>query len=959
MTASRLALPAGLGGIACGILLAERTPAGATALVVAAAVAAVLAMAGFGLGSRAGATLTLVGIVIAAGALGAWRQTESVTAGADRPSVAALADTGEHDLTGTIVDDPRPREERMQVVVNDLAVSGNAGSVRLADRLLLWIPRGIAVAPGDDVRFTSAVRLPRDFDSFAYRDYLARQRIGAIAEAHDVEVVRARAGVAGGVLALRQALLHGLNRVIPEPQAALGAGILLGVRSAIAPEINEAFERAGLTHVVAISGWNIAIVAAVVGAAGRPLERRAGRVAGGLLVAATVAGYVVLTGATPSVVRAALMAGAILVARLGGSPAHAASALGFAALLMLVAAPSVLWDIGFQLSLLATAGLVWFGAPVERRLARWPGLIREPVALTLAAQITTLPVILVNFERLSLVAPIANVLVVPLVPLAMLFSALAAAVGVGSDFAPIPIVTDVARWLAGGAAWLTLTTMVALGTAAASVPWAAVDVSVPAPFAIAWLPIAALAAWALGGARSAEPAAAHEHGRSGRLAAVGRHVMRPVPIGVALALALAFVSAVQAPDGRLHVTILDIGQGDAILVEAPSGATMLVDGGPDPDRTLRRLGGALPFHHRTIDVLVLTHPHQDHVAGLVSVVDRYEVGMLLHAGIPFDNPANAQLMADVADGRVSVTLARAGQTVWLDAVTSVEIVYPTDADAASPLPDGDINNGSVVAILRMGAFAALLTGDAEAPIEAALLARGTVPDVDVLKVGHHGSESSTTAAFLEAARPEVAVISAGLDNEYGHPARATLETLGTVAALSIFRTDLDGDVEVETDGMTYRVRTAAGWGPVRAVASSVDRAGDAGSIGPCQSPTAQRHVASSPTPACQTGSSSTPRASPAWHRPPLPFSPRRGSRSMARSSKRLRCCTTSTRSRRARVAESTGSSGRGASRPPATASSPCRSPPTRSPVCSTTTAFRGDGRRSSSRWPTSTSGRSS
>ena len=435
-------------------------------------------------------------------------------------SVATLIDGDGHEVLGTVVDDPRPREDRLQLVLGDLATASD-GTVRsLGDKLLVWLPRGVDAGAGDRMRVTSRIELAEDFDGFAYREFLARQGIAAIARADSAEVVGEASGPTAALAGLRSMLLGGLNDLVPEPEAALGAGILLGVRSAIAPEINDAFATAGLTHVVAISGWNIAIVAALVAAAVRPLARRpGGRWTTAALAAMTVGGYVLLTGASPSVVRAALMAAAMLVARLGGSRAHAASALALAALVMLLAAPPVLWDVGFQLSLLATAGLVFFGAAVERRLHRWPGWIREPVALTLAAQLTTLPVILVNFERLSLVAPIANVLVVPFVPIAMLFSALVSVVGVLNGSVHLPVVSDVLAWLAGGAAWLVLRVIVWLGTTVASVPHAAVDVAVPPALAIAWLPMLALASWAIRGPAPAPAASSSDEapGRLGRL----------------------------------------------------------------------------------------------------------------------------------------------------------------------------------------------------------------------------------------------------------------------------------------------------------------------------------------------------------------------------------------------------------------------------------------------------------
>jgi competence protein ComEC len=561
------------------------------------------------------------------------------------------------------------------------------------------------------------------------------------------------------------------------------------------------------------------------------------------------------------------------------------------------------------------------------------------VALTLAAQLTTLPVILVNFERFSLVAPIANVLVVPFVPVAMLFSALASLVGAFDAAVHVPVVSTALTWFAGGAAWLVLRVIVTLGTTVASVPHAAIDVSIPPAFALAWFPLLGIASWAT---RSAglEPL---DRGLDPRAEGAPwlRRMVRPLPITIGLVGVLLAVTLGSRPDGRLHLTALDIGQGDAILVEAPSGTTMLVDGGPDPELTLRRIGANLPFFARRIDLLVLTHPHQDHVAGLVDVLDRFRIGAILQAGIGYENPSFERLLADADRTATPVVIARAGQRIALDATTDVRVLYPSAAEAAAPLPDGDINNGSVVLLLTHGGFTALLTGDAEAPVEAALLARGAIPEVDVLKVGHHGSTSSTTPGLLEAAQPTVALISDGTGNEYGHPAPQTLAALAARPGLAVFRTDLDGDIEVETDGITYRVHTTRGWDAARPVHGLQG----AGRIHPWPSPIARPVDACSTKPVCPMGSSFIPKASPASPSP-LPASlPRPRSRSTARWSRRRRCCTTSTRSRSGAVAESTGSSGHGGSRRWAIPSSPCRSPPTRSRRSSMTTAFPSAGRR--------------
>ena len=955
MGLARWTLPTALAGIAGGILLQDLGWSPPVLALTTASAAGILAGTA---GGRAGRAALLAALLALGVAAGGWRLASSSELAPGALVAADLVDGGEHELTGTTTDDPRPRADRIQVVLDEVAVLREGRPHPLADRVLVWLPRGIDARSADRLRVVARVELAEDFDGFAYREYLARQGIGGIVRARGADVVEEARGAAALLAGVRATLLGGLTAVVPEPEAALGAGILLGVRASIAPEVNESFATAGLTHVVAISGWNIAIVVALVGAMLRPLERRpGGRWMTAAVATSSVAGYVMLTGASPSVVRAALMAAALLVGRFSGSRAHASSALGLAALVMLLAAPAVLWDVGFQLSLLATAGLIWFGRSIERRLGRWPAWIREPVSLTLAAQLTTLPVVALNFERLSLVAPVANVLVVPIVPLVMLFSAVASVFGLLAESLGATTAGEIVGWLAGGPAWLLLRTMIAVGHLAAQVPGAAVGVSMPPPVAAAWLPMLWLVSWALRDDGSPDPEAARavpNEAMTGALAGLAK-VLRPMPACGLMLVTLLVITLASRPDGRLHVTTLDIGQGDAILVEAPSGATMLVDGGPDPELTLRRLGANLPFSSRRIDLVVLSHPHQDHVAGLVEVLDRFRVRAVLHAGIAFENAAYDRLLTDAATASVPLIEARAGQRFQLDPATAVEVLYPSDLDAASPLPEGDINNGSVVIVLRHGGFSALLTGDAEAPVEKTLLSRGALSPVDLLKVGHHGSSSSTTPDLLEATNPTVAVISSGEGNTYGHPSPVTLEALAARPHVLVLRTDLHGDVEVESNGRTYRVGGAGVAAEARAVRGRVDP----GSIGRWPSPTETPLDACWRTPACRTASSFIPRAWLAWPWLPPAWWPRQASRSTRGSWRRHPCSTTSTRSRSAEAAASTASSGRGGWRRRATRSWRCRSPPTRSSACSTTIGSRSAGRRSSWPWPTGTWPRSS
>jgi competence protein ComEC len=876
-----LLLPAALGGVALGIVGSEALAAASVELAPVALAAVPLTASGFLLRWR---PLVVVGLALAALALGAWRGA-GVALPAGAGSVAAMVGPQERELTGTAVDDPRPRGERQQVVIDQVQLIGPAGQpIALDGRVLLWLPRHAVVAAGDRLQVETPLEEPQDFEGFAYRAYLARQGVAAIASSRAVRVVGHELGpLADALHGARAWLLGGLNRLVPEPEAALAAGILLGVRSGIDPAINDAFARAGLTHVVAISGWNIAIVAAITAAASRPLARLpSGRWLAAVAAMGAVAAYVLLTGASPSVVRAALMAGALLMARLGGTRSHAISALMLAALLMLVVSPAIAWDVGFQLSALATAGLIWFGAAFAARLRRWPAVVREPVALTMAAQITTLPVILLNFERLSLIAPVANVLVVPLVPLVMLGSALAAVAGAVGDGLPFSAGVE---WLSGGIAFCLLRAMLVAGQAAAAVPMASVELAGPPWLPAAWYPAIFLARRRLTAVADSLPGAHDELALATGLLA---RLARPLPLALGAVVLVGCLTLATRADGRLHLFALDIGQGDAILVVAPTGETALIDGGPDPDLTLRRLGDRLPFWQRRLDLLVLTHPHEDHLAGLLPALERYDVGMVVEPGRAYDNPSYPRFLQLAADEPgAQLRLGRAGDVIPLGPNARFRVLYPSADDAAAPLPEDDINNASVVLLLESGRFRALLTGDAEAPVERRLLERGLVGPVDVLKVGHHGSDSSTLPELLAAVRPSVALISCGADNEYGHPHGITLEHLAALPGLRIRRTDLEGTLEVVADG---------------GVLAGGDRGrSDAGSIGPWWYPVATRHCSCSSRSASPTASWSIRRAWRGSRPRPRGWWPRPACRSMFAWSRSPPCSTTSTSLRRTAV----------------------------------------------------------
>lgn len=283
------------------------------------------------------------------------------------------------------------------------------------------------------------------------------------------------------------------------------------------------------------------------------------------------------------------------------------------------------------------------------------------------------------------------------------------------------------------------------------------------------------------------------------------YLARLVVLGAGLALALAGIATAR-PDGWTRVTFLDVGQGDAILIEGSSGGRVLVDGGPDPDRLVTLLDARIPAWDRRVDVVVLTHPHEDHAAGLVGLLGRYHTGRFYEPGMAGPGPGYVAL-AGVLDRQGQ----RRGRLATGDRFTiddgRFRVLWPDPGSVPRAPPDSgkEINNVSVVLELTVGRRRFLLMGDAEEEIDPILVRRG-LRHADVLKVSHHGSRTATTAPFLAAVGPSVAVVSVGTKNRYGHPSPATIDRLERAGA-RVVRTDRDGSVTVATDG--HELRTSS------------------------------------------------------------------------------------------------------------------------------------------------------
>ncbi len=701
-------------------------------------------------------------------------------------------------------------------------------------RVLADVPPEPRLAPGDIVEVEGRLRPPPEGP---YGDYLRRSGLVATLTAQRHERLRRVGGPAAALDDVRTAAVEGLARALPEPEAGLAAGILVGRRERIDRAVAADFATAGLSHIVAISGWNIAIVGAAVGT----LARRASRRRRAWLTIAAVGGYVAFVGPSASVVRAAVMALVVLLARIAGRGAQAAGALAVTVVALLLVDPAFARDAGFQLSVAATAGLLRWATPLSERLhllagGRLPGWLTETLAVSLAAQFATLPLVVAAFGRISLVAPAANLVVVPLVPMAMGLGGIALLGGVVGGLGAPAVATA-----AGLPGWVVLRVVVETAHAAATLPFASLAVAEPLGLGIGL----AAGVGVLAVAASRPGAVPRGTLRSGRdaLAEVGsprrdhgtgtdRRRRRRLGLLAVVPLVAAVLAGAYRPGGEPHLVVFDVGQGDAILVEGGSGGRLLVDGGPDPARLLRLLDARIPPWDRRIDVVVVTHPHEDHVAGLPTLLGRYRVGAILTNGMTGPGPAATTLAGLLASDRRAATLG-AGDRLEVDAV-ALDVLWPLPGTVPSSAPDTgrQINDASIVLLGTVGRHRFLLMGDAEDDVDPLLLARG-LPRVDVLKVAHHGSRTATSAAFLQTVRPAVAVVSVGADNPYGHPAPETLARLRDVGA-RVLRTDEVGAVEVVLRPRAVEVASAAGIEEFGA-----DRAAEAAAAGRASPPAAR------------------------------------------------------------------------------------------------------------------------
>ncbi|UFS69261.1 DNA internalization-related competence protein ComEC/Rec2 [Geomonas sp. RF6] len=687
-----------------------------------------------------------------------------------------------HLVEGVLASRPEESGGATRLYLRDPVLwSDEEGSVAMQGRLLLYVREGrVRFRSGDRVRFSSRVSVPRSYGlpgESDYPGYLALKGVQGVCfvrRGEEVLLVSREGGWRANLDALAARLGAFIEETVPGVEGGILKALLIGDCSGVSPEIQDAYARSGVNHILSISGFHVGILCLclfhVLFRVARLSEtvtlrlnlRRA------LLLAAlpvTVL-YLFLSGCAAATVRSLLMIASLTVALYLKRETDPVNVVTLAACAIIAVAPATLFDVSFQLSFLAVWGLAVltpFFLPRGEGIKGWRPLFLS-VGASLAAILSTAVPAAYHFHRISLAGLICNLVVVPLVGYGSVVLGFASLV---SFFLFLPL----ARLLMVVAGHL-------VGFADRAVLYfATFPVLEYQPdrldFALSLLAMCALT------------------------------FIAPRRIALACTVTLCIVllwrgapHAVQG-DGRVHALFLSVGQGDAALLRLPDGKTMLVDGGGSFGEGDTRVGerllvpALLALKVRRIDYLVLSHPHPDHQQGLLPVAARWEVGEFWESGVPCGGREYQQLRWVLASREVPRRVLRGGMAPLLAGGATVEPLWPPP----DPEAEGwDENDTSLVLRVRCGKSALLLTGDVGGKAEEELVARGAPLCCTLLKVPHHGSSHSAGDGFLAACAPRVAVVSAGFGNAFHLPAPSTLGRLAR-HGIDVRRTDLQGSVE--------------------------------------------------------------------------------------------------------------------------------------------------------------------
>ena len=777
---------------ACGIAVAILTPAPmATGVGLA-----VLGLAAWRCSRRSWVT-GVAAIAMAAGAGLGIREIRECEAPPAVPEDTLVR------VTGQVVTGPEAgsdsKKTRFSLAVHTVDASPREG------RALVTVVQGVPdLAPGDEIALSARLFLPRGFANPGLPDarLLAKAQgvdlLASVRSAADIQIVPGQEGASWQprrlAFRLRTAMARVINQRLTGSAAAFVRTMVLGERTEVSHEVEEGFRAAGATHVLSVSGLHLAVVAALVfwllrrlallipnGA----LHVNATALAAGLSLPAVVM-YTLLTGEAIATLRSAFMAAVALGAMLLNRPFSLSASIAFAALVLLVQSPLALMDVSFQLSFASVIALGFFAqrfspaAPPKnaRRWRRALGWLARCLAASSVASLSTMPLVAHHFGEVTPAAPVGNLVLVPLVELAVLPCGL-----VGALLAFIhPMVGALPLWIAGLASRAAL--------------YGADGFRRLAPIILVRYPDLLESAALVASASFLLYGLSRGTGRRGRwLLAAG--------LAGSLAAGSLVVRDLRRRNAEeMRVTFIDVGQGDSALLEGPGGFVMLVDGGGRYDDSFDTGARVVEPVLRArgigrVDLVVLSHPHPDHLNGLMRVLARFEVGQLWTSGDDGHNPRYRELLALAQQRGVATPVPTRFESKGMH----IDPLGPWVGDVVGPPPGLDANNASLVVRASYAGRAVLFTGDIGVDGEAELVARGETGLViasDIVKVPHHGSRTSSGDELLAAIQPALAVVSVGKHNTFHLPNPVTLARYAS-RGVPVRRTDVDGAVTVAVD----------------------------------------------------------------------------------------------------------------------------------------------------------------